>query len=211
MRIASSDHVETRRCQGIVSKGLARSGRPWRAASAVPSKERHLARGRGGVMTARGAAQPLIRLRRCPANGVSERCSGPGTPQMVVAKGEEGSPWAIVAIHQMFSNREHASSNAVRMFPNHEHSRMKLLGRHRLLPLYGMDNPTDAWLRGWVAELAAANWKGDRDVLRQFPRLRPTQAANIFLFPVKSHPQQIEVAMIFPQSLALIVDLKRIN
>jgi mRNA-degrading endonuclease HigB of HigAB toxin-antitoxin module len=87
---------------------------------------------------------------------------------------------------------------------------MKLLGRNRLLPLFGLDEPTDVWLRGWVAEVSNATWKRERDVLRQFPRTR-TAEANVFLFPVKNLQQQIEVAIVFPQAVALVVDLKRMN
>lgn len=86
---------------------------------------------------------------------------------------------------------------------------MKLLGRNRLLPLYGIDESTDAWLRGWVSEMTSAAWKRERDVLRQFPRTQ-TPAANVFLFPVGDQPHQIEVAMIFPHAVALVVDLKHI-
>lgn len=97
------------------------------------------------------------------------------------------------------------------MFPNHEHSRMKLLGRNRLQPLYGLDASTDAWLRGWVAEMSTASWKQDTDVLRQFPRIQATTTPNVFLFPVANRPHYIEVAMIFLHAVALVVELKHLE
>ncbi|MDO9191030.1 MAG: type II toxin-antitoxin system HigB family toxin [Sulfurimicrobium sp.] len=73
-----------------------------------------------------------------------------------------------------------------------------------------MDDHTDAWMRSWVSELSRANWKVARDVLSQFPRARNI-ANDVFQFPVGQHTQCIEVAMVFPQSVALVVDLKSTN
>jgi len=85
---------------------------------------------------------------------------------------------------------------------------MKLLGRNRLGVLYGLDDQTDAWMRNWVSELTRANWNVARDVCRQFPKAKNV-ANDIFHFPVAEQPQCIEVAMMFPQSVALVVNLKR--
>ena len=87
---------------------------------------------------------------------------------------------------------------------------MKLLGRNRLRALYGLDDQTYTWMRSWVSELSHANWKVAKDVLRQFPRARNV-ANDVFQFPVGQQPQYIEVAMIFPQAIALVVDLKGTN
>lgn len=84
---------------------------------------------------------------------------------------------------------------------------MKLLGRNRLRVLYGKDDQTDAWVRGWVSELSQANWKMAKDVLRQFPKAHSV-ANDVFLFPVALQPQCIQVAIIFPQAVALVTDLK---
>lgn len=84
---------------------------------------------------------------------------------------------------------------------------MKLLGRNRLVVLYGLDDQTDAWMRNWVSELIYANWKVTRDVQRQFPKARSI-ANNVFQFPVAEHTQSIEVAIMFPQAVALVVNLK---
>lgn len=88
---------------------------------------------------------------------------------------------------------------------------MKLLGRNRLRALYGLDDHTDAWLRSWVSELSQANWKEAKDVLCQFPRARNVAKNDVFQFPVGQHLQCIEVAMVFPQAVALVVDLKSTN
>lgn len=87
---------------------------------------------------------------------------------------------------------------------------MKLLGRNRLRTIYGLDDQTDAWVRSWVSELSNANWKMAKDVLRQFPRARNVEG-DVFQFPVGVHPKCIEVAMIFPQAIVLVVDLKNTN
>lgn len=87
---------------------------------------------------------------------------------------------------------------------------MKLLGRNRLRALSGLDDQTDAWMRSWMSELSHANWRMAKDVLRQFPRARNV-AGDVFQFPVGQHPQCIEVAMIFPQAIALVVGLKSKN
>lgn len=87
---------------------------------------------------------------------------------------------------------------------------MKLLGRNRLRALYGLDDQTDTWMRSWVSELSNANWKVGKDVLSQFPRARNI-VGDVFQFPVGQHQQYIEVAMIFPQAIALVMDLKSTN
>lgn len=87
---------------------------------------------------------------------------------------------------------------------------MKLLGRNHLQALYGVDEQTDTWMRSWVSELSHANWKVAKDVLRQFPRAR-SLAKDVFQFPVGRHPQCIEVAMVFPQAVAVVVGLKSTN
>jgi hypothetical protein len=84
---------------------------------------------------------------------------------------------------------------------------MKLLGRNRLLPLYGIDAQTDAWMRSWVSELTHANWRVVKDVQRQFPKAQLI-ANDVFQFPVEQRPHCIEVAMMFPRLVALVVDLK---
>jgi mRNA-degrading endonuclease HigB of HigAB toxin-antitoxin module len=87
---------------------------------------------------------------------------------------------------------------------------MKLLGRNRLQALYGLDEQTDKWLRGWISELSQANWKQAKDVLLQFPQARSV-TDGIFQFRVGLHPQCVEVSMTFQQAVALVIDLKRIN
>lgn len=84
---------------------------------------------------------------------------------------------------------------------------MKLLGRNRLEMLYGLDDQTDEWVRNWVSELSNANWKVAKDVLRQFPRAKNI-ANDVFQFPVSEQQRSIEVAMMFPQAIALVVNLK---
>lgn len=85
---------------------------------------------------------------------------------------------------------------------------MKLLGKNRLGVLYGLDDQTDDWLRNWVSELTHANWKAAREVCRQFPKAKNV-ANGVFQFPVAEQPQCIEVAMMFHQSVALVMNLKR--
>lgn len=85
---------------------------------------------------------------------------------------------------------------------------MKLLGRNRLHPLYGLSDQTDTWLRSWVSEISQANWKHAKDVLRQFPQVR-TVADHLFQFRVGPETHWIEVSMMFPLAVAVITDLKR--
>lgn len=87
---------------------------------------------------------------------------------------------------------------------------MKLLGRNRLRTLYGLDEQTDAWMRNWESEMSHATWKAPVDVLRQFPRAR-TVSNDVFQFPIREQQQCIEVAMTFPQAIALVVALKDTN
>lgn len=84
---------------------------------------------------------------------------------------------------------------------------MRLLGRNRLRELYGLDGQTDAWLRGWESELAHANWRAPKDLLRQFPRAKEL-GADIFDFPLSHRPQLIRVAITFPQAVALVISLE---
>lgn len=96
------------------------------------------------------------------------------------------------------------------MFPNNEQTTMKLLGRNHLQALYGLDDQTDIWMRNWVSELTHANWKTTKDVMRQFPRACNV-TNDIFYFPVGQQAKYIEVAMTFPQAIAIVVNLKGIN
>lgn len=87
---------------------------------------------------------------------------------------------------------------------------MKLLGRNKLLALYGIDEQTDRWLVSWTAELSRANWKHAKDVLRQFPHAECTADA-VFSFRVGLHRHCIEVSIMFPLAIAIVTDLKQIN
>lgn len=94
------------------------------------------------------------------------------------------------------------------MFPNHEQDLiMLLLGKNRLVPLMGLDDQTDIWVRGWVYELDNAHWKTSSEILRKF-----TRAVNVsndtFLFPVGETGQGIVVVMQFPKEIALVVGLR---
>jgi mRNA-degrading endonuclease HigB of HigAB toxin-antitoxin module len=87
---------------------------------------------------------------------------------------------------------------------------MKLLGRNRLQPLYGLDEQTDKWLCSWISEISHANWKQAKDVLRQFPQARSV-TEGIFHFRVGLRAQSIEVSMTFSPALAVVTDLKHKN
>lgn len=87
---------------------------------------------------------------------------------------------------------------------------MKLLGRNRLQPLYGLDEQTDKWLCSWISEISRANWKHSKDVLRQFPQVRAVKE-GIFHFRVAPQAQSIEVSMTFSPALAIVINLKRTN
>jgi mRNA-degrading endonuclease HigB of HigAB toxin-antitoxin module len=84
---------------------------------------------------------------------------------------------------------------------------MKLFGRNKLQTLYGLDEETDKWIRGWASEVACANWKHPLDVLRQFPQAKSV-AENIFRFRVGDQPKFIDVSMTFPRAVAIVIDLK---
>lgn len=85
---------------------------------------------------------------------------------------------------------------------------MKLLGRNKLQPLYGLDGRMDQWLVNWTSEISHANWKHATDVLRQFPHAE-CAADDRFLFRAGQHDHRIEVLMMFPLALAVVTDLKR--
>jgi mRNA interferase HigB len=87
---------------------------------------------------------------------------------------------------------------------------MKLFGRNKLQTLYGLDDQTDKWVRGWVSEVLHANWKHPLDVVRQFPQASNV-AENIFRFRVGNQAKVIEVSMAFPQAVAIVIDLKHTN
>lgn len=87
---------------------------------------------------------------------------------------------------------------------------MKLLGRNRLSPLYGLSDQTDRWIRSWVSEISHANWKHPKDVLGQFPQARSV-ADHVFQFRVGPESHWIEVSVMFPLAVAVITDLKQKN
>ncbi|VCS85332.1 Uncharacterized protein conserved in bacteria [Burkholderia pseudomallei] len=76
--------------------------------------------------------------------------------------------------------------------------------------LSGLDDQTDKWLRAWISEVANANWKQAKDVLRQFPQAKCI-TDNVIQFRVEPQAAWIEVALSFSLAVAIVCDLKRTN
>lgn len=85
---------------------------------------------------------------------------------------------------------------------------MRLLGRNKLQSLSGLGQDTSNWLRNWVSELSHANWKGQDDVLKQFPKASCTDG-TIFQFPVAQQAYSIEVTIMFPLALAIVSNIQK--
>lgn len=80
---------------------------------------------------------------------------------------------------------------------------MRLIGREKLGHLQNHDEPTEKWVRAWIAELVHANWKHPVDVSHQFPNARH-EGDGEFLFPVSYSNCVIHVLIAFPQGIALV-------
>ncbi len=83
---------------------------------------------------------------------------------------------------------------------------MRLLGKDKLQVV--LDNDARIWLRSWIAELASAHWKEAGDVLAQFPRATLV-SPDTFIFRVGGAVWIIELAVHFPQGIALVVRMER--
>jgi hypothetical protein len=79
---------------------------------------------------------------------------------------------------------------------------MKLIGRHHLHRLRGIDHAVDRWLSCWEAEVSAASWRSSRDVLAQYPNAveHPTSR---FFFPITSTTAKVAIMVNFPNQVAL--------
>lgn len=76
--------------------------------------------------------------------------------------------------------------------------------------MFGLDEQTDKWLRAWISEVANANWKQAKDVLRQFPQAKCV-TDNVIQFRVEPQAVWIEVVLSFSFAVAIVCDLKRTN
>ncbi|WP_082754441.1 type II toxin-antitoxin system HigB family toxin [Burkholderia savannae] len=83
---------------------------------------------------------------------------------------------------------------------------MRLLGKDKLQ--VNLDRDAQIWLRSWIAELMSAHWKAPADVLAQFPKATPV-SPDTFLFNVGVAAWIIELAVHFPQEIALVVRMER--
>jgi mRNA interferase HigB len=83
---------------------------------------------------------------------------------------------------------------------------MRLIGKDKLQ--VAIDRDTQIWLRSWVAELMSAHWKDSADVLKQFPRAT-LSSPDTFIFRVGAAVWIIELAVHFPQGIALVVSMER--
>jgi len=83
---------------------------------------------------------------------------------------------------------------------------MRLLGKDKLQ--VALDNDTRLWLSSWISELTVAHWKGAADLLTQFPRATAT-GPDTFVFRVGAAVWIIELAVHFPQGIALVVSMER--
>jgi mRNA interferase HigB len=83
---------------------------------------------------------------------------------------------------------------------------MRLLGKDKLQVASDMD--TQIWLRSWISELMSAHWKDAAELLAQFPRAMAT-GPDTFIFRVGAAVWNIELAVHFPQEIALVVSMQR--
>ncbi|UEP28013.1 type II toxin-antitoxin system HigB family toxin [Burkholderia sp. B21-007] len=83
---------------------------------------------------------------------------------------------------------------------------MRLLGKDKLQ--VALDKDAQLWLRSWISELVSAHWKDAAELLAQFPRATAT-GADTFIFRVGAAVWNIELAVHFPQEIALVVSMER--
>lgn len=82
---------------------------------------------------------------------------------------------------------------------------MHVLGKNNINKLQNRDK----WLLAWLNELAHAQWRNIADVLEQFPKAQRCNNNNSLLFHSDLETYSIEVHFAFPQSIALIINLKQ--
>ena len=84
---------------------------------------------------------------------------------------------------------------------------MRLIGRDKLKRAGG---DVDRWLRSWCAEVAHAHWRRAQDVTDQFPNAREHSNGDFF-FPVGATGYLVRLQVAFPQGVALILDMSKIE
>jgi hypothetical protein len=84
---------------------------------------------------------------------------------------------------------------------------MRLIGRDKLKRIGG---DIDCWLRSWCSEVAHAHWHCPEDIINQFPNARVRPEGD-FLFPVGASGYFVRLQVAFPQNIALILEMNKIN
>ena len=87
---------------------------------------------------------------------------------------------------------------------------MRLIGREKLCCLSNAEAQVKKWVQSWTAEVANANWKHPAELGAQFPNVIQTTDGR-FLFPVNGCARAISVLVAFPQGIALITALEKID
>lgn len=87
---------------------------------------------------------------------------------------------------------------------------MRLIGREKLCCLSNAEEQVKKWVQSWVAEVTNANWKHPAELGAQFPNVKQTEDGR-FLFPVNGCAQAVSLLIAFPQGIALITALEKID
>ncbi|HBN8332589.1 type II toxin-antitoxin system HigB family toxin [Pseudomonas aeruginosa] len=83
---------------------------------------------------------------------------------------------------------------------------MKLLGREKLVTLWGESEHIDKWISNWVSEISHAHWKHSSELLEQYPKAQKLEE-NHFSFCVCSSGYFLELKIAFAQGIAIITKL----
>jgi len=84
---------------------------------------------------------------------------------------------------------------------------MLLIGRNKLERIGG---DVDRWVCNWCSEVVHAHWHCPEDITDQFPNAHIHSEGNV-LFPVGMSGYSIRLQVAFPQNIALILDMNKIN
>ncbi len=85
---------------------------------------------------------------------------------------------------------------------------MRLVGRANLDGFSRGDPAVVRWVRSWVAEIQAANWRRASDVLRQYPSAKQKDDGTI-VFACMAANVGICVCFAFQKGIALICGLEQ--
>ncbi len=80
---------------------------------------------------------------------------------------------------------------------------MKIIGRQRLHDFTRKHADARAWIRGWIAEVEAANWKTPAELKARYPKASILRD-DTYIFDIRGNNYRMQVKVRFEEAIVLI-------